>query len=137
MLLLITAITMSVVFLLKIDFPQGFELYFKREYYRQFGPLVISIELFIAGYYLFTEHQKANFTLAVFGFTALSDFIFDQLGLVDSLMPWYGTVVLTSCAIFCLWIAFQNPFKLQRLSFLAVIGSFAFGGVIELFFNYL
>ncbi len=135
-LLLLIAITMSIVFFLKIEFPQGFDLYFKREYYSQFGPLVISIELFIAGYYLLIEHQKANFALAIFGFTALFDFIFDQIGLFKSLMPLYGTVILTICAVLCLWIAFQNVFKLQRVSFVAVIASFILGGIIELFFNY-
>lgn len=136
-LLLLIATTMSIAFFLKIDFPQGFERYFEREYYKQFGPLVVSIELFIAGYYLFIEHQKANFALAVFGFTALFDWIFDQIGLSQSLMPLYGTVVMTICAIFCLWIAFQNVFKQQRISLIALIASFAIGGIIELFFNYL
>ncbi|WP_020570176.1 hypothetical protein [Neolewinella persica] len=135
-LLLIIAITMSIAFFLNIEFLQGFELYFEREYYNQFGPLVISIELFIAGYYLFIEHQKANFALAIFGFTALFDLIFDQIGLFESLMPLYGTFILTICAILCLWIAFQNVFKLKRISFVAVIASFIFSGIIELFFNY-
>jgi len=136
-LLLTIAAVLSIIFFLKIEFPQGFELYFKRAYYSQFGPLVISIELFIAGYYLFIEHQKANFALAIFGFTALFDLFFDQLGLFESLMPLYGAVILTICAIFCLWIAFQNIFKLQRISFIAVIASFLLSGIIELFFNYI
>lgn len=135
-LLLLIATTMSIAFFLKIDFPQGFERYFERAYYGQFGPLVISIELFIAGYYLFIGHQKANFALAVFGFTALFDLIFDQIGLFESLTPLYGTVIMTICALFCLWIAFQNVYKLNRMSFIAVIASFTFGVIIELFFNY-
>ena len=43
-LLLIIGAALSVAFIVKIEFPQGFEAYFKREYYNQFGPLAISIE---------------------------------------------------------------------------------------------
>ena len=45
LLLLIIGIGLSIAFLIKIEFPQGFETYFKREYYNQFGPLAISVEL--------------------------------------------------------------------------------------------
>lgn len=61
-LLLIIGVSLSVVFFLQIEFPQGFGAYFKRAYYRQFGPLIISMELGIAGIYLFKEHKKTNFT---------------------------------------------------------------------------
>ena len=37
LLLLIIGIALSIAFLMKIEFPQGFEAYFKREYYYQFG----------------------------------------------------------------------------------------------------
>lgn len=137
LLFLIIGISLSVAFILKIDFPQGFETYFKREYYNQFGPLAISIELLIASYYLFLGHKKANFTLALFGFTALLDPIFDQIGLFNSIVPLYGTIILLICALLCIWIAFANTFKLKRLSHLAAILSFILGVFIELFFNYL
>ena len=135
--LLIIAIILSLAFLLNIDFPQGFETYFKREYYNQFGPLAISVELLIAGYYLLIGHKKTNFALALFGFTAILDPIFDQIGLFESIVPLYGTIVLSLCALVSLWLAFKNIFELKRISLIAAFTSFVLGGFIELFFNYL
>lgn len=137
LLLLIIGLALSVAFIIKIEFPQGFEAYFKREYYNQFGPLVISVELLIASYYLFIGHKKTNFTLAFFGFTALLDPLFNQLGLFNSIVPLYGTIVLSTCALLCLWLAFANTFKLKRLSYIAAILSVVLGVFVELFFNYL
>lgn len=137
LLLLIVGVSLSIAFILKIEFPQGFEAYFKREYYNQFGPLAISVELLIAGYYLFKMHEKTNFTLALFGFTALLDSLFDQIGLFDSIVPLYGTIILSICALLCLWLAFANTFKLKRLSHLAAAVSVILGVFVELFFNYL
>ena len=99
LLLLIISVALSVAFILKIEFPQGFEAYFKREYYNQFGPLVISVELVIASCYLFIGHKKTNFTLALFGFTALLDALFNQIGLFNSIVPLYGTIILSICAL--------------------------------------
>ncbi len=135
--LLIIGIALSVVFILKIDFPQGFELYFKREYYNQYGPLAISVELIIASYYLFIGHKKTNFTLALFGFTALLDPFFNQIGLFNSIVPLYGTIILAICAVLCLWLAFSNTFKSKRLSNLGALFSVVLGVIVELFFNYL
>jgi hypothetical protein len=136
-LLLIVGISLSVDFLLQIEFPQGFEAYFKRAYYNQFGPLVISVELIIASCYLLIGHDKTNFALALFGFTALLDPLFNQLGVFNSIVPLYGTIILSICALICLWLAFANPFKLKRLSNLAAILGVVFGVFVELFFNYL
>lgn len=137
LLLLIVGVLLSINFILKIEFPNGFQVYFKREYYSQFGPFVISIELLIAGYYLFKGHKKANFTLAVFGFTALLDPIFNQIGLFNSLVPLYGTIIFTICALICLSLAFSNTFKLKRLSILSTVVSVIVSVFVELFFNYL
>ncbi len=137
LLLLIIGLALSVAFIMKIEFPQGFEAYFKREYYNQFGPLAISVELLIASYYLFIGHKKTNFTLALFGFTALLDPFFNQIGLFNSIVPLYGTIILSICALLCLWLAFANTFKLKRLSHLAAILSVVLGVFVELFFNYL
>lgn len=134
--LLVVALVLSIIFLLKIEFPQGFESYFKREYYSQFGPLAIGIELLIASYYLLVGHKKTNFALAVFGFTALLDPVFDQIGLLESTMPLYGTIVLSICALFCLWLAFKNIFELKRISFIAAVAGFILSNIVELFFNY-
>ena len=137
LLFLIIGASLSVAFILKIEFPQGFGAYFKREYYNQFGPLAISVELLIASYHLFIGHKKTNFTLALFGFTALLDPLFNQIGLFNSIMPLYGTIISSICALLCLWLAFANTFKIKRLSHLAAILSVVLGVFVELFFNYL
>lgn len=137
LLLFIVGFALSVAFLLKIEFPQGFEAYLKRTYYNQFGPLVISVELLIASYYLFLGHKKTNFTLALFGFTALLDPLFNQIGLFNSLVPLYGTIILSVSALLCLWLAFANTFKLKRLSHLAAVLSVVLSVFVEFFFNYL
>ncbi|GAB5554320.1 MAG: hypothetical protein Sapg2KO_39110 [Saprospiraceae bacterium] len=137
LLLLIIGIVLSIAFIMKIEFPKGFEAYFKRAYYNQFGPVAISIELLIASYYLLIGHNKTNFTLALFGFTALLDPFFNQLGLFNSNVPLYGTIILSICALFCLWLAFTNTYKLKHLSILAAVFSAFLGVFIELLFNYL
>ena len=136
LLLLIIGIALSVAFILRIEFPQGFEAYFKREYYNQFGPLAISVELLIASYYLFIGYEKTNFALALFGFTALLDPIFNQIGLFNSIVPLYGTILLSICALLCLWLGFANTFNLKRLSRLEALISVILGVIVELFFNY-
>ena len=133
--LFIVGVSLSIAFILQIDFPQGFETYFKREYYSQFGPLAISIELLIAGYYLFKEHIRTNFTLALFGFTGLLDMLFSQIGLFDSLMPLYGTIIISVCAVLSLWLAFSNSFKLNPMTLLKTTVSVVLGIFTELFFN--
>ena len=136
LLLMIIGLALSVAFIMKIVFPQGFEAYFKRDYYNQFGPLAISVELLIACYYLFIKDKKANFTLALFGFTALLDPFFNQIGLFNSIVPLYGTIILSICGLFCLWLAFSNVYKLKRLSHLAAFIIVVLGVFVELFFNY-
>ena len=137
LLLLIIGIGLSIAFIMKIEFPQGFERYFKRAYYNQFGPLAISVELLFASYYLFIGHKKTNFTLALFSFTALLDPIFNQIGLFESIVPLYGTIMLSICAMLCLLLAFSNPYKLKRLSKLGAFFGVVLGVFVELFFNYL
>ncbi|WP_276391278.1 hypothetical protein [Eudoraea chungangensis] len=136
LILLVVALVLSAAFLWQVEYPQGFEPYFKREYYNQFGPLAISVELLIAGYYLFVGDKKTNFALAVFGFTALLDPVFDQIGLFESIVPVYANFILSICAVFCLWLAFKNIFKLKRISTIVTAASFVLGVIIELFFNF-
>ena len=137
LLLFVIGIVLTIAFIMKIDFPQGFEAYFKREYYNQFGPLAISVELLTASYYLFIGHKKTNFALALFGFTALLDPLFNQIGLFDSIVPLYATIIFSICALLCLWLAFTNTYKLKRLSIFAAVLSAVLGVFVELFFNYL
>ena len=129
--------TMGVLFFLEIDFPVDLQGYFDSEYYSQFGPLAICIELLIAGFYLFVKHTKANFALALFGFTAILDPIFNLVGLFTSLVPVYAMILFVVAALVSLWLAFTNTFQLGRISFLGALLSFAIGTAIELFFNYL
>lgn len=131
------ALVLGVIFFLKLEFPIGLDTYFKKSYYGQFGPLAISVELLIAGFYLYREHPKTNFALALFGFTALLDPLFNFMGLFASNVPLYGTIIFSVCAIFALWIALSNTFKLKKISLIAVFISFALGLMVELFFNYL
>ncbi len=121
----------------QIDFPTGLKAYFKAEYYTQFGPFAISVELLIAGIYLFNKHPKTNFTLALFGFTALLDLFFNAIGLFTSSVPTYAMFLFVSCALLALWLAFSNTFKLGRISFIGAFVSFILGNAIEFFFNYL
>lgn len=134
---IIIAIVLGVIFYTKIDFPIGLDAYFIKEFYGQFGPLAICIELLIAGFYLFIKHPKSNFTLALFGFTALLDPIFNTIGLFTSIVPTYAMALFAICSLIALWLAFSNTFKLGRISLLGVIVSFILGIAVELFFNYL
>ncbi len=136
LLFIILALILGVVFYLEIQFPMGLEDYFKKEYYSQFGPLAISIELLIAGIYLFNKHVKVNFTLALFGFTVLLDVVFNLLGLFTSMMPVYATILFICCALLSLWLAFSNTYNLGRISFIGAVISFILGNAVELFFNY-
>lgn len=122
---------------MQLEFPIGLEAYFKKAFYGQFGPLAICIELLIAGFYLFVKHPKSNFTLALFGFTALLDPIFNTIGLFTSSVPAYGMVLFIICSLLALWLAFSNAFKMGRLSLIGVVISFILGLAVELFFNYL
>ena len=133
---ILIALGLGIVFFSELSFPLNLEDYFKREYYNQFGPLAICVELLVAGIYLFRKHPKANFTLALYGFTALLDPVFNAIGLFNTSVPVYGTVLFIGCAIPALWMAFSNSFDLGRISFIAAFGSFLLGLAVELFFNY-
>jgi len=134
---MLLAVVLATIFYFRVEFPQDLAGLFKKDYYGQFGPIAIAIELLVAGYYLFTRHEKANFTLALFGFTAVLDPFFNLVGLFPSQVPVYATVLFVICAVFSLWLAFTNTFKLGRISFWSALWSFLVGNAIELFFNYL
>ncbi len=136
-LFIVIAVVLGTLFFLKINFPKGLEGYFKPDYYNQFGPLAICIELLIAGIYLFKKHSKTNFALALFGFTAILDPVFNLTGLFTSLVPTYATILFVVMALVALWLSFSNTFQMGRISLRAALLSFAMGTAIELFFNYL
>jgi hypothetical protein len=134
---IVIALVLGALFYSEIVFPENLGGYFKSEYYNQFGPLAISIELLIAAIYLFIGHPKTNFTMALFAFTTLLDPIFNLIGLITSMVPIYAMVILLCCALIAIWLAFTNAFNLGRISFIGAFGSFILGSVVELFFNYL
>jgi len=134
-LFIIIALVLGTFFFLEINLPETFNGYFNSVYYNQFGPLAISIELLIAGYYLFKQHLKTNFALAVFAFTALLDPLFNLTGLFTSLVPLNATIILVGCALVAFWLSFSNTFALGRISMLGAFGSFILGAAVELFFN--
>ncbi len=133
---IILALVLGVIFFGRIAFPEGLEAYFKSEYYNQFGPMAICVELLVAGIYLAIPHAKANFTLAVFAFTALLDPFFNLIGLFTSSVPLYAMLLFIVCALVSLWIAFSNAFGLGRISVIGALMGFILGNAIELFFNY-
>jgi hypothetical protein len=134
---LLIAIGLAVMFYLRLHLPPGnVEYYFDKENFNQFGPLAICVELFIAGVHLFRKHPKTNIALAVFGFTALLDPLFNTFGVFETNVPLYGSVIFVLCAVPALWIAFTNTFGSGKISFFWAMGSFLLGLLIELFFNY-
>ncbi|MBT8298889.1 MAG: hypothetical protein HKP42_04140 [Maribacter sp.] len=134
--LILLALTLGIMFYLAIDFPTTLGAYLKKEYYTQFGPLAISIELLIAGIYLYIKHSKTNFAMALFGFTALLDPIFNLVGLFSSQVPIVAAAIFVCCALLTLWLAFSDTFNLGRISFFSAFVSFILGNAVELFFNY-
>ena len=133
---ILIALGLGIIFYSELIFPRGFEGYWNREYYNQFGPLALCVELFVAGIYLFIKHSKANFTLALYGFTALLDPIFNLAGLFETNVPVYGSMLFIICAFPALWMAFSNTFDLGRIKFIPAFGSFLLGLLVELYFNY-
>lgn len=133
---LLVALVLGIYFYRGLEMPLRFEYYFSREFINQLGPLTICVELLVAGIYLFLKHKKANFTLALYGFTALLDPVFNVFGIFSSNVPAFASIVFIICAIPALWIAFTNSFNLGKISFPSAFGSFVIGVAIELFFNY-
>lgn len=131
------AVAWAIFFYTRINFPQGLSGYFEKSYYGQFGPLAICVELFIAGLMVFKKGPKANFALALFGFTIIADVIFNLAGLFVSNIPLVAVVALSICGLVALYMAFTNAFNLGKISWLNAVWSFALGNAVELFFNYL
>lgn len=132
---ILIALVLGILFFSKIMFPIGLEGYFTTEYYTQFGPLAICVELLIAGFYLLYGHSKANFALAVFAFTALLDPLFNLTGIFTSQVPIFATLIFVGCALLALYIASSNTMGTGRISVLVVLVSFVLGAIVELFFN--
>lgn len=130
------ALVFSVLLYLNTNYPEDFADYFSLSFYTQYGPIAISIELFIAGFYLFRASKKANFALALFGFTTLIDIIFHLTSIITSNTPLYAMIVFSGCAIGAFYISFSNTFNLGKITLLATLVSFVMGNAIEWFFNF-
>lgn len=134
---ILTGLIFSIVFYESMVFSEDPSAYFKPEFYWQFGKLVLGIELIIAGIHLFQGHKKTNFTMALFGFTAVLDPVFNYFGILSSNVPLYGSIVFIGFAIVSFYIAFTNAYNSGKISIKNVVFSFLLGLIIELFFNYL
>ena len=132
---IILALVLGGIFYTEIVFPVRVNAYFKRSFYGQFGSIAICVELLAAGINLFIGHKKTNFLLALFGFTACVDLIFNLVGFLGSNTPMYASIVFLISGALALWIAFKNVFKLEALSKSAVVGALILGIAVEFFFN--
>ncbi|MEO1485252.1 MAG: hypothetical protein AAFU57_05875 [Bacteroidota bacterium] len=130
-------LALALIFFSQIEFPTDLRMYFRAGTYDQFGPFVISVEMMIAGASLLFSPAKANFALALFGFTALLDPFFNLTGIFTSLVPTYATLLFVFCAIFALFISFTDTLGTGRIKPLEVVKSFVLGTAIEVFINYL
>ena len=130
------AAILSILFYSKLELPTNPMGYFGREYFNQIGPIAVAIELFIAGFHLFGKKASANFTLALFAFTALLDPLFNWLGWFQTNMPVYATIIFIICALPALYLAFTDTYGLGKIKIWSAVGSFILGVLIELFFNY-
>lgn len=129
------ALILGAIFFKEINFPEGFGGYFDPAYYGQFGHLAICVELLIAGIYLFRGHPKTNFTMALFGFTVVLDFLLNLAGFITSGLPVYALIIFMCCAVIAFWLAFSNAFGTGRISFITALLSFILGTALELFFT--
>ena len=132
---IVVGLTLCIIFYVGISFPEDIGSYFKSEFYKQFGRIVLAVELIIAGIHLLLNHKKTNFTMALFGFTAILDPVFNYLGILSSNIPVYGSIIYLCFAVVSLRIAFSNAFNSGKISVVNVVATFILGIVIELFFN--
>ena len=135
LLFILLALVQGIRFLLEINFPIGLQGYFNADFYGQFGAFAIALELFIAGIYLYLNHEETNFALGLFGFTALLDPVFNALGIFQSQVPVDATILFVITGIFALVLAFTNTFSLGRISLAGTLNSFVLGCAVEFFFN--
>ena len=133
---IIGGIVFAIIFLLKIDFPVGLEGYFQRTYYMQFGGVALAVEMGLAGYYLLRSSNRANFMLALFGFSVVLDIVFGLIGVFSSILTGGTLWVFGLIAFESFVIAFSNQYNTGKIAVSKVVISFLLGTAFELFFNY-
>ena len=136
-LFILIALVFGVILYLDIQYPKDVQTYFRKEFYTQFGPLAICLEMIFSAYYLYRNDKKANFYLALFASTILFDIVFNLAGLFTSSIPDLIAYVLMGCGFVSFWIAFTDSFKTGLISWKETILSIVMGVLVELFFNYL
>lgn len=129
------ALVLGYIFYLELKFPIDVKAYFKKSFYGQFGSISICVELFASGVNLLIRHSKTNFVLALFGFSAILDPIFNLIGLFSNQVPLYAVILFLCCAVIALRIAFTDAYGTGRISKPEVFGSLLTGIALELFFN--
>lgn len=130
------ALGLCIILYAQINFPVDVRSYFRTGFYSQFGAIAIAVELLVAGIYLLLNHKKTNFTMGLFGFTALLDPIFNYFGISSSNVPVYASIIFLCFAGVSLYIAFSNAFDTGKISLVNVVITFTLGVLVELFFNY-
>ena len=129
----IIAIIFCINFMIQPDFSIRLESYFDFDYLMKLTPLVIGLMLFLGGAIFFINPDKANFTLSLFGHTAVEEIVFNWFGLSASTLSNDSTIVFFICGVIALWIAYSNAFNTKKLSFFEAVVSLIFGGVIAFF----
>lgn len=133
---ILSGIILLFIFYRDISFSITPDFYFNSEFYRQFGRVVLPVELTIAGLHLLIKHRKTNFAMGLFGFTAVLDPIFNYTGLFSTNIPIYGSIIFLCFAAISFKIVFSNAFETAKISMINLLVSFILGVIIELFFNY-
>ena len=110
-----------------IDLMVDLPTYFKPEYYNQFSPLILCALLINAGVFIILKHKRTNFSLAMFGYTALEELLFRAIGLSQNLWPTWLIISFLLLGGICVFLAHRNPYKLKALSIRDLIVSLAFG----------
>ena len=125
------------IFISRTEFSIQLHSWISLKYYMQFSPYVVSIMLLYCGVYLLRRNPKANFAMAIFGYTIFEITALDWMGIVSNNLGTYTTIMFVCCAIMALWIAHANSFSLRKLSLMQILISVFIGALESLLLYYL
>lgn len=114
------------------QFKVEFQMYFKPEFYLSFSIFIISVMLLDASISLYRNSERSNLALAIFGYTALLEILFDLIGVTPQNLPLFTYFLLLVCAIPCIWIAHTDTYETGKLSRLGLAISLAIGAIESL-----
>ncbi|EDY80405.1 hypothetical protein VDG1235_15 [Verrucomicrobiia bacterium DG1235] len=126
----VVGLTMAIHFGMKAETNPDPRVWFAAKNYSQFLPIAVSVMLIIAGAFLGLEHKKANFNLAVFGHTASEEALFSWVGFSSSSLDAWVLIFFFAISLLCLWIAYSNVLKQERLSRKEALFGICFGAII-------